>query len=305
MTRTEAKTLAQTVDSEILELAYQLGSLNSQELLQAKKIRDLDDRNHDGSLDGIWRAAYDIYLETLNTISETQQRISALEGVHSAYGWTRAFIVSGGHVHKSMNCHTCFTTTVFYGVPQCSGLTEGEIVALAGDRACTVCYPSAPVDVLKRPSQLFTRDEAEVQRVRDERAAKRNAKEAAKITVFLPGEGKNGRNETYGTVRSAKIEAVDAYGWALYSAAHYNGNTITRHLSTFEAIVEAVADRERGDVSLETAIDLLRTELIEKAEAKFRRESSAKNPQTKIPYRTKAEAQALLVKATNIIANHK
>lgn len=300
--RTDAKTLAQTVDGEILELAYQIGSLNSQEMLQAKKIRDLDDRNYDGSLSGIWRAAYDIYLETLDAIAKTQQRISALENVHFTYGWSRAFIVSGGHVHSSTNCHTCFTTTVFYGVPQCSGLNEDEIVELAGERACTVCYPSAPVDVLKRKSQLFTRDEAEAQRVRDEKAAKRDAKEAAKITVFLPQEGKNGSTQTFGTVRSAKIEAVDAYGWAISSAAHYTGNTISRHLSTFEAIVAAVAERERGDLSLEATIDLLRGELIVKAEKRFLRECCFKDAQGK-PVRTKAEASDLLTKANKVINN--
>lgn len=294
---TATQTLPQMIDGEILELAYRLGSLMSQETLQLKKVRHLDNQNGDSSLDAEWRTAYNTYLATLDSISETQQRISVLESVHTVYDWTRAFIVSGGHVHRSTRCHTCFTTTVFYGVPQCSGMDEAEIVELAGERACTVCYPTAPVDVLKRKTQLFTRDEAEKQRIADERAAKRNAKEAAKVTVFLPLEGKNGRNETFGTVRSAKIEATDNYGWVLYSAAYYNGNTVSRHLNNFEAIVAAVAEREDVDPTE------LAAELIGKATAKFVKEACAKDMRTGKPYRTKTEALELLDKANKVIAD--
>ena len=301
---TTAQTLPQMIDGEILELAYRLGSLMSQEQLQNRRQRQLDERNHDGSLDAEWQTVFNAWLDTLDSISETQEQISALENVHTVYAWTRAFIVPGGHVHSSMRCHTCFTTTTFYGVPQCSGLTEDEIVALAGERACTACYPTAPVDVLKRATQLFTRDEAEAQRLRDERAAKRNAKEAAKITVFLPLECKGGATRIFGTVRSAQIEAVDAYGWAISSAAHYTGNTAERNLSNFEAIVRAVAERQRGDLTLEAAIDLIRIELILKAEKKFLRDCCAKDITTGKPFRTKAEAQALLAKANEYFANN-
>ncbi len=301
---TATQTLPQMIDGEILELHYQLGSLMSQEQLQNRRQVQLDERNHDGSLDAAWQTAFDTYISTLDAIGEAQRRISVLEDVFFTYGWSRAFIVSGGHVHSSTNCHTCFTITVFYGVPQCSGMNEDEIVELAGERACTVCYPTAPVDVLKRKSQLFTRDEAEKQRLSDERAAKRNAKEAAKVTVFLPLECKGGATRTFGTVRSAEIEAVDAYGWAISSAAHYTGNTAARNLSNFEAIVRVVAERRRGDLTLEAAIDLIRIELILKAEKRFLRDCCAKDITTGKPFRTKAEAQALLTKANEYFANN-
>jgi hypothetical protein len=300
---TATQTLPQTIDGEILELAYRLGSLMSQEQLQNRRQVQLDERNHDGSLDAEWQTVFNAWLETLDTIAEVQHRVSALENVHTVYGWSRAFIVSGGHVHKTMSCHTCYSTTVFYGVPQCSGMDEDEIVELAGERACTVCYPTAPVDVLKRKTQLFTRDEAEKQRISDERAAKRNAKEAAKVTVFLPLECKGGATRTFGTVRSAEIEAVDAYGWAISSAAHYNGNTIARNLSNFEAIVAAVAERRRGDLTLGAAIELIEIELILKAEKKFLKEACGKDITTGKPFRTKAEALELLEKAREVIAS--
>lgn len=299
---TATKTLPQMIDGEILELAYRLGSLMSQEALQLKTVRRIDDRNHNGSLDHDWYIAHNTYLQILDTIAKVQRQMSALEGVHGAYGWTRAFIVSGGHVHSSTRCHSCYETTVFYGVPQCSGMDEAEIVELAGERACTVCYPSAPVDVLKRKTQLFTRDETEKQRIQDERAAKRSTKEAAKVKVFLPKEGKNGSTQTFGTVRSAKIEAADAYYWAVSSAAHYTGNTAARHLSNFEAIIAAVAEREHGTLTVEAATDLLRAEVIGKVEKKFLRDCCFKDAQGK-PTRTKAEAQALLSKANEYFAS--
>jgi hypothetical protein len=100
-------------------------------------------------------------------------------------GWTRAWAVVGGHIHSSRSCHTCFPTTRFQWLPQVSGMDEAEIVELAGERACTVCYPSAPVDALKRACQLWTAQEtadAEAMAARArELAAKRDAKAAKSI----------------------------------------------------------------------------------------------------------------------------
>ena len=65
-------------------------------------------------------------------------------------GWTRAFLVSNtsGHVHKNMHCGTCFPSTQYAWMTEFSGMDEAEIVDAAGERACTVCYPTAPVEVL-------------------------------------------------------------------------------------------------------------------------------------------------------------
>jgi hypothetical protein len=100
-------------------------------------------------------------------------------------GWTRAFLVlaSNGHVHRDRACSTCFPSTSYGWLPQVSGFNEDEIVAAAGEGACTVCYPSAPVDVLKRTRTLLHSSEVEAQAARDERAAaklERDAKKAAK-----------------------------------------------------------------------------------------------------------------------------
>lgn len=64
-------------------------------------------------------------------------------------GWTRAYLVPDGHIHKSTACHTLHPTTLISWLPEQSGLDEEKIVELAGMMACTVCYPSAPVEALR------------------------------------------------------------------------------------------------------------------------------------------------------------
>lgn len=66
-----------------------------------------------------------------------------------AGGWTRFFLVQGGHIHSSMSCSTCNregSLTSFGWLPELSGLTEAEAVAAHGAILCTVCFPSAPVE---------------------------------------------------------------------------------------------------------------------------------------------------------------
>jgi hypothetical protein len=64
-------------------------------------------------------------------------------------GWSRFFMVPGGHIHSSMNCSTCNKgshRTAFGWLPELSGLSEAEAVAANGPVLCTICYPSAPVE---------------------------------------------------------------------------------------------------------------------------------------------------------------
>jgi hypothetical protein len=91
------------------------------------------------------------------------------ENEYARRPWTRFFLVSnsGGHIHSSMHCSTCYPTTRYGWLPNLSGLTEAEAVAAHGAILCTVCYPSAPVEYTDRrdPSacsgsgQYFDRDQ--------------------------------------------------------------------------------------------------------------------------------------------------
>jgi hypothetical protein len=104
-------------------------------------------------------------------------------------GWTRAFIVknSNGHIHKSQMCSTCFPTTQFGWLYEVSGDSEESIVAKAGEMACTVCYPSAPVDILKRKSQFEEPDKKAARIARELRKAEIAAKRDAKSLTDIDG----------------------------------------------------------------------------------------------------------------------
>lgn len=101
-------------------------------------------------------------------------------------GWTRAFLVTDGHVHKSQHCSSCHNgaeRTRFSWMIDYSGKTEEEIVKAAGHRACTICYPSAPVGKNAPKSVMFTPEEIDRDAARKaaaERKAELAAKKAAK-----------------------------------------------------------------------------------------------------------------------------
>lgn len=157
--------------------------------------------------------------------------------------WTRAYLVdnSNGHVHSSMHCSSCFPTTRFHWLVEMADHTEAEIVEKAGERACTVCYPSAPVEVLSRPTQFFTPDEQAKARAREVREAARAAKEAA--TVVVPNYYRYGstvpRTFTYKTPRAASNAlAGELSSLCWYGMSHSDS---TRWLANVDALREALA----------------------------------------------------------------
>lgn len=101
--------------------------------------------------------------------------------------WTRAFLVvnSNGHVHNSMDCNTCFPSTRFEWLTQYSSDNENTIVALAGELACTVCYPSAPADILNQPATIQSKNRAEKEAA-SAKAAEGKAARAAKAKASAP-----------------------------------------------------------------------------------------------------------------------
>jgi hypothetical protein len=136
-------------------------------------------------------------------------------------GWNRVFLAKshGGHAHNGQECSTCHNgeyRTQFAWLVRYSGQDEDTIVADAGKRACTTCYPSAPVNA--KGTKMFTPDEEEAQRAREEREAERarKAREAADKSITTPeGEklyaGKDHDSwDVCKTLRTAEIAATDA-----------------------------------------------------------------------------------------------
>ena len=134
-------------------------------------------------------------------------------------GWTRFFLVdnNGGHVHNSMRCTTCYPSTQFSWLPEFSGQDEAGVVELAGESACTVCFPSAPVDVLKRASRIELPERKAARIERERKAAEKAAKAAAAgITDAETGGPLVVRwygtsTETLKTLRTARTWLTDCY----------------------------------------------------------------------------------------------
>lgn len=105
-------------------------------------------------------------------------------------GWPRAYLVTDGHAHKTTECSTCHKgeyRTKFSWLIDYSGKSEKEIVDAAGDRACTVCYPSAPVAKgLDAPkSVMLTPEEVDRDKARQDREDKKAAAAAAKAAKAI------------------------------------------------------------------------------------------------------------------------
>lgn len=93
-------------------------------------------------------------------------------------GWLRYFLVlnSNGHVHRGMDCNTCFDTTQYTWVTDLSDCNEDAAVKEFGELMCTVCFPLAPTNPDPRRFLPGTRAAAE----RDAKRAEKDAKAAAK-----------------------------------------------------------------------------------------------------------------------------
>ena len=171
------------------------------------------------------KAAYE---RNLATAAQLDIEIRELSDCYRDYYWNRAFLVkaSNGHVHKSQACSTCFDTTEFAWLPQLSGAEEVEIVEAAGETACTVCYPSAPAEVLNRPTTIVTADRLEKEAAKAEREAKRIEREAKRLAkaatvtgepLIVPDDWDANRVEYIETEHAARREwnsAEDSMAWS-------------------------------------------------------------------------------------------
>lgn len=142
--------------------------------------------------------------KALEAVNKTKMAISTLvTGVLAKLdfefdrrgGWNRCYLVTDGHAHRTMHCSTCNNgeyPTRFSWMIDYSGKNEKEIVEAAGDRACSVCYPSAPVNRgQKAPTSiLFTQEERDRDADRERRAARKKEiadKKAAKAITDADG----------------------------------------------------------------------------------------------------------------------
>jgi len=177
-------------------------------------------------------------------------RARPMEEEYSKRPWTRAFLVdnANGHVHKNRACSTCTPTTRFAWLPDYSGSDESKIVDDAGKSACTVCYPSAPVDVLKRESriELPERKAAHLER---ETAKKLKAEKDAIKSIYTPEGGPLKIEGGYGVIKSARVAQIEAVDIYVTNKAVAEGKTNGYYLRP-----EDVLKRERDFKTLVAAL---------------------------------------------------
>jgi hypothetical protein len=103
--------------------------------------------------------------------------------------WPRYYLVdnTNGHVHKDTNCTTCFADTRYAWLVEQSGMRARDLVELAGEKACTICFPWAPVDVLKQKTRLEAPERKAAREEREAKKAAAAAKKAAKAIANPDG----------------------------------------------------------------------------------------------------------------------
>jgi hypothetical protein len=200
-------------------------------------------------------------LDAANTaIAANKAKAAALAAEYNRRPWTRAFlaITNGqGHVHSSMNCSTCNNgqyRTTFGWQPQYSGADEAAIIADAGYRACTVCYPNAPVgDAKTLPTKMFTQDELDAAKAREERAAAKAERDAKKIANALTSDGSElavpngrGRYEYFKTERAATT-------WVVQQLGHHRAYGYSLSQEGVGIVIAALADKHGKSVETVTA----------------------------------------------------
>lgn len=140
---------------------------------------------------------YEEVLQANRDVKEAENDIKVFDEAHARRGsWNRAFLVTNGngHVHSSIDCSTCNkgkNPTKFEAMTNYSNHSEQEIVESAGYRACTTCYPTAPVgNERSLPTKMFGKEEQEKEQARIEREQKKQkkAQDAVSKAPTLSGE---------------------------------------------------------------------------------------------------------------------
>ena len=184
-------------------------------------------------------------------------------------GWARAYLVSNsnGHIHASRNCSTCFPSTQYIWITELSGQDRLEIAGLAGEKACSVCYPDAPSEYFMRKCQI---EDPAIVKARAEREAKKAEREAKRLaTGICNPDGSdlkvrgwsNTYTETLKTERTARIWVKDQLIWTASSNS--------KRSEKLEKRAETIAEIEKVLIAIAhktgQPLEVVRSEIIEKA----------------------------------------
>ena len=250
---TVTKEFAVKIDTELSSLYDKRWSLISK-LESAEDTKKFYEKHYPNRVEEIAKSEKEIQVIKAS-IREVYFEICKLDEIYDQDPWTRAFLVlaSNGHVHSSMDCNTCFPTTRYNWLVQYSNDDEKTIVEDAGQDACTICYPSAPAEVLNRPSRIVTADKIAKAQAKAEREAKK-AEKIAKEKANAPtasGEFlyfKNGKyTEVIKTERSAVTEWFNLQ-WKREVVTHYYDGRPHSAESILEQEQKIAKDKEKADI---------------------------------------------------------
>lgn len=142
-----------------------------------------------------------------------------LRKIYLEHRWSRFYLVAGprGHIHSSMDCHSCYPDTEFFWLPELSGDTEDEAVAAEGEILCTFCFPSAPVawteGIGRRTKEQRDAKDAEKAARAAAKAEKSLTLDGSIVSISAPrndGIERHGDYKDFKTYKAAEIWAVEA-----------------------------------------------------------------------------------------------
>lgn len=202
--------------------------------------------------------------EARGTLDELRAEAAPYEARYATDQWDRYFLVTNGngHVHRGMDCTTCYPTTQYAWLIELADCDEAAMVADCGEKACTVCFPDAPSEYARlKAAGLLTRTERltadERAAVAAEKAAKAAAKAAKAITnpdgTELRLTGRWGdtirtevtaRRELTGAIKMLMVYDEDTRGRPLTDAQR---ETVARYTADRELLLDAITAKTGED----------------------------------------------------------
>lgn len=190
--------------------------------------------------------------------------------------WTRWYLVDGGHLHSDNRAWRCNRTpsTRHYWMTELSGMPRAEVIEMAQDLVCTVCFSEAPVAIKPAHPRLMTPEAAEREAYRELEAQKKAAKLADQMTtpeggvlwsVYVGPHGELKNDRAIKTLVAARRMAMEAAAdLAIWFGPDHPSAPGWRE--TFDRMVVAIAHRTGTD------LNTVRIEIRNKITKKARRE---------------------------------
>lgn len=216
------------IDTELATLWYERQKYEAWAANARKYLKDYERRGDKACAERMWVEVdrYQAEVVRLKAAAVPFEDEFAARG-----GWLRYFLVTNanGHVHRGMDCTTCYARTTYAWLPELSDCVEGDMVEEFGEKACTICFPNAPA---YKAFQGPGRRDAAAKAERDAEKAAREAKIAEKaitapdgsplrVPSYVSTNWKTGEKmQNYETYRT-KVSARNALSGAVQSYGHY------------------------------------------------------------------------------------